>query len=77
MQGALTPAHTLSIRLYLKRILFSPFSQSILFVCTFPLTLMDISYFLRACLHGGGGPQIGEVTSGGHPTYHVNVIKLI
>ena len=38
---------------------------------------MDISYFLRACLHGGGGPQIGEVTSDGHPTYHVNVIKLI
>ena len=22
-------------------------------------------YFLRACLHGGGGPQIGEVTCGG------------
>ena len=31
---------------------------------------------LRAYLHGGGGPQIGEVTSGGHPNYHVNVIKL-
>ena len=30
---------------------------------------------LRACLHGGGGPQIGEVTYvAGHPTYHVNVI---
>ena len=104
MQGALTPAHTLSIRLYLKPILFSPFSESILFVRTFPLTLMDISWIflsniillhlqnnclvdqvvspippgsLRACLHGGGGLQIGEVTSGGHPTYHVNVIKLI
>ena len=24
-------------------------------------------YFLRACLHGGGGPQIGEVTCGGSP----------
>ena len=23
--------------------------------------------FLRACLHGGGGPQIGEVTCGGSP----------
>ena len=22
---------------------------------------------LRACLHGGGGPQIGEVTFGGSP----------
>ena len=94
MQGALTPAHTLLIRLYLKPILFSPFSESILFVRTFPLTLMDISWIflsniillhlqnnclvdqvvspippdsLRACLHGGGGPQIGEVTSGGSP----------
>ena len=24
-------------------------------------------YFLRACLHGVGGPQIGEVTCGGSP----------
>ena len=31
---------------------------------------------LRACLRGSGGPQIGEVTCGGHPTYHVHVIKL-
>ena len=33
---------------------------------------------LRARLHGSGGPQIGEVTCGGHPTYHmhVHVIKL-
>ena len=23
--------------------------------------------FLRACLHGGGGPQMGEVTCGGSP----------
>ena len=22
---------------------------------------------MRACLHGGGGPQIGEVTCGGSP----------
>ena len=32
---------------------------------------MSIKCF-RACLHGGGVPQIGEVT-----TFHVNVIKLI
>ena len=31
---------------------------------------------IKACLHGSGGPQIGEVTCAGHPTYHVNVIKL-
>ena len=32
----------------------------------------------RACLHGGRGPQIGEVTCGRSPhgTCHVNVIKL-
>ena len=23
--------------------------------------------FIRACLHGGGGPQVGEVTCGGSP----------
>ena len=23
--------------------------------------------YFRACLHGGGGPQIGEVTCGGSP----------
>ena len=27
---------------------------------------------LRACLHGGGEALIGE----GHPTYHVNMIKI-
>ena len=32
--------------------------------------------WLRACLHGGEEPQVGEVTCGDHPTYHVNVIKL-
>ena len=26
-----------------------------------------LSFFLSACLHGGGGPQIGEVTCGGSP----------
>ena len=31
---------------------------------------------LRACLHGGGGPQIVEIGAASHPTYHVNVIKL-
>ena len=25
---------------------------------------------------GGEGPQIGKVSCAGHPTYHVNVIKL-
>ena len=24
---------------------------------------------LKDCLHGGGGPKIGQVTCGGHPTY--------
>ena len=32
------------------------------FVCGFKQTLS-----LRACLHGGGGPQIGEVTHSGSP----------
>ena len=31
---------------------------------------------LRACLKGGRGPQVGQATCGGSPTYHVNVIKL-
>ena len=32
---------------------------------------------LRACLHGGGGPQVGEVTCGESPHLSlVNVIKL-
>ena len=30
-------------------------------------------YLRRASLHGGVGPQIGGA---GHPTYHVNIIKL-
>ena len=28
---------------------------------------LDLALWLRACLHGGGGPQIGEVTCGGSP----------
>ena len=32
--------------------------------------------FLRACLYQGGGPQVGEVTCGGLPQQHVNVITL-
>ena len=48
------------------------------------VALGNISCFLRACLHGGGGPKAGEVTRLGgvpacphnlsyyHPTYHVN-----
>ena len=27
--------------------------------------LIDMNNTLRACLHGGGGPRIGEVTCGG------------
>ena len=39
--------------------------------------LSPLSQILRACLHGGGGPQTGEAERvAGHPTYHVNVIKL-
>ena len=30
----------------------------------------------RACLHEGGGPQVGEVTCSGSPHLHVNMIKL-
>ena len=44
-------------------------------------------FHFRACLHGGGGPQVSEVTHfnppvhiisyyNGHANYHVNVIKL-
>ena len=46
--------------------------------------IMLLLFTLRACFHGGGGLQVGEVTclgrfynlSYGHPTYHVNVIEL-
>ena len=27
----------------------------------------NVAILIRACLHGGGGPQIGEVTCGGSP----------
>ena len=27
----------------------------------------SVSILIRACLHGGGGPQTGEVTCGGSP----------
>ena len=26
------------------------------------MTFLSSSWLLRACLHGGGGPQLGEVT---------------
>ena len=29
--------------------------------------MVGVNIPLRACLHGGGGPQIGEVTCGGSP----------
>ena len=39
-----------------------------------PPSIFDIMRFLwrlilKDCLHGGGGPHIGQVTCGGHPTY--------
>ena len=40
-------------------------------------TTWNFQKHLRACLRGGGGPQIGEVTCGGlpHPTYKSDHIK--
>ena len=37
-----------------------------------------LKYCLRACLHGGGGPEIGEVTCGGSPhlSYKREQIKM-
>ena len=29
--------------------------------------MVGVNIPLRACFHGGGGPQIGEVTCGGSP----------
>ena len=52
------------------------------------LALNSFEQGLKACLSGGGGSQVGEVTrlglvtacpydlSYGHPSYHENVIKL-
>ena len=36
------------------------------------LELSTCGKWLRACLHGGGGPQIGEVTFGGSPYLSCN-----
>ena len=33
----------------------------------FHINSFAFSLALRACLHGGGGPQVGEVTRGGLP----------
>ena len=33
-------------------------------------------FSFRACLHEGGGPQVGDQHVVGHPNYHVNVITL-
>ena len=35
--------------------------------------VIDLLRYLRACLHGGGGPQVGEVThlGGGNPPVHI------
>ena len=27
----------------------------------------EMGYFIKGCLHRGGGPQIGEITCGGSP----------
>ena len=32
--------------------------------------LPEFADYLRACLHGGGGPQVGEVTCLGGVTRH-------
>ena len=32
-------------------------------------SFFQFSTFLEACLHGGGGPQVGEVTCGGGSTH--------
>ena len=44
----------------------------LLFCCSRPKAFLQFSLllpssFLRACLHEGGGPQVGEVTWGGLP----------
>ena len=43
------------------------FSSSLLFISIMNETDTARSNNIRACLHGGGGPQIGEVTCGGSP----------
>ena len=42
-----------------------PIFYTISAVYSFIKVLIDMNNTLRACLHGGGGPQIGEVTCGG------------
>ena len=37
------------------------------FLCSNPEKSLILERFVRACLHGDGGPQIGEVTCGGSP----------
>ena len=57
---------------------FQHFSISAFYISAFSIAKICFRIYLRTCLHGGGGPQTGRVTCGGmgHPTYHVNVIKL-
>ena len=43
------------------------FSSTLLFTSIMNETDTARSNNIRACLHGGGGPQIGEVTCGGSP----------
>ena len=50
-----------------KRDIKIRFSSTLLFKSMMNETHTARSNNIRACLHGGGGPQIGEVTCGGSP----------
>ena len=50
---------------YSKRNFVSP-SDHVMFYIHY-ITTNEMPNHFRACLHGGGGPQIGEVTCGGSP----------
>ena len=50
-----------------KRDVKMRFSGTLLFTSMINETDTARSNNIRACLHGGGGPQIGEVTCGGSP----------
>ena len=50
-----------------KRDVKMRFSSTLLFISIMNETDTARSNNIRACLHGGGGPQIGEVTCGGSP----------
>ena len=56
--------HGLVVEFYIKLNFHTMLTEHFVFGC--------LTCLLRACLHGGGGPQ----PTVGHPTYHVNVITL-